>query len=162
MKEIYLRGKDKDTAILVDDEDYEYLNQFKWYLFKNKTNKIGYAKRFIRKNRKTKVIAMHRELLNITDSGIQVDHRNENSLDNQKINLRSCSSSENMANRGINRRNTSGFKGVSLNKQSGKWEAYITKNRKQYSLGLFKCKYEAAEAYKKAAVEMHGDFANVK
>ena len=57
--------------------------------------------------------------------------------------------------------NTSGYKGVCLHKQTGKYIAQITKNKKQYNLGLFDTPHEAHKVYCKAAKKLHGEFARV-
>ena len=89
MKEIYLtQGK---TAI-VDDDDFDHLNQFKWFYHN------GYAVRHgCRKGAKRDTqIRMHREILN-NPQGI-VDHINGNRSDNRKSNLRISDKTRNMAN----------------------------------------------------------------
>jgi hypothetical protein len=89
-----------------------------------------------------------------------VDHINNIKYDNRIENLRAASRVENNSNRLINSNNTTGFKGVSFHKLTNKFQAYInTKGTRKY-LGLFNTAEEAHEAYKKAAIELHGEFAN--
>ena len=64
-----------------------------------------------------------------------------------------------MWNTRIPRHNTSGFKGVSLNKRNGMWMAKLNKNYKLYYLGEFKTPEEAHRAHLKAAKELHGEYA---
>lgn len=91
-----------------------------------------------------------------------VDHKNGDTSDNRFTNLRSASNSENLWNRGATRANTSGFKGVTATKRLGRmWRATIKNGGKQRHLGYFKTKEEAADAYAKAAAELHGDFARL-
>ncbi len=80
----------------VDDEDYDYLNQWKWYTTKN--HKTFYAARHIRINGKQKLIYMHRVIMNII-KGYKTDHIDHNGLNNQKYNLRICTCQENNRNR---------------------------------------------------------------
>ncbi len=150
MKKIPLtRGK----FAIVDDEDFDSLNRFKWYC-----SDTGYAQRDgqmkdgIRGNR----IHMHRAILKVK-SKVWVDHKNRKTLDNRKQNLRLCKIGKNQWNLKIHKDNQSGFKGVSRVKYG--WRALIAKHRKDYYLGTFKTPKLAAAAYDKAARKLHGSFA---
>ncbi|MEE8382187.1 MAG: AP2 domain-containing protein [Thermodesulfobacteriota bacterium] len=153
MKEIKLtQGK----VVIVDDEDFELLNKWKW-----RFDYKGYAIRSVNFSDGTKgSLYMHRLLLGIQKGDRrQSDHIDGNGLNNQKTNLRACSSSENLCNRGIPKNNTSGYKGVKWHKGEQKWAAAIKKNGKYISLGYYNDKKEAAKIYNEAAIEHHGDFA---
>jgi len=82
-----------DCFALVDDEDFEYLNQFKWSVSFG-----GYATRAkeVEGGRYT-IIQMHREIMN-TPRGLVVDHWDHNGLNNQKSNLKNCTIHENAQN----------------------------------------------------------------
>lgn len=156
MKYIILRGKDGvGKSAIVDDEDFEWLNQSKWYL-----SPRGYScsKTGGRKNQKT--IYMHK-LISGSSIGLKVDHINGNKLDNRRENLRICTHAENIRNSKIQVNNTSGFKGVSWNKDKNKYKAYINIKRKQIFLGYFDKKIEAAMIYNKAALEHFKEFARL-
>lgn len=88
-----------------------------------------------------------------------VDHINENKSDNRICNLRSASRSENMLNRSKNKNNTSGMKGVSFCKCTGKWRAQLIANGKRVNIGRFQSKEQAMNAYLEKARELVGDFA---
>jgi hypothetical protein len=88
-----------------------------------------------------------------------IDHINENKSDNRIANLRPASRSENMFNRGKNKNNTSGIKGVVFCKATNKWRAQIMIDRKSVNIGRFKTKEEAANAYMMKAKELRGEFA---
>ena len=90
-----------------------------------------------------------------------IDHINEIKDDNRFCNLREANHSENLRNRGANKNNTSGFKGVNWHKNTGKWVAKININRKRNHLGYFNDPKEAYKAYCSAANKHHGEFANV-
>lgn len=87
----------------------------------------------------------------IEGSGRIVDHRDGNPLNNRSRNLRPCTTAENSRNRRKPSSNTSGFKGVSLHKRSGRYKAYIMVDRHQTHLGYHNTAEEAAAAYNKAA-----------
>lgn len=135
---------------LVDDEDFEWLNQWKWTYDGNN----GYAKR----NIKDKKLYMHRLILN-TPKGKVSDHKNGNKLDNRKINLRICTYSQNGMNKMIQSNNSSGYRGVKWHKQVRLWEARIKKNGEQIFLGLYNNNIEAGIVYNWAALKYFGEFA---
>lgn len=141
---------------IVDDEDFERLNYYNWSLGKTGNTKKEYAKISI----KRKTIKMHRLIMN-TPQGMDTDHINGNGLDNRKSNLRICTQSQNEANKGLQKNNTSGFKGVQWNKQYKKWSAKINKNKKSFYVGYFTDKKEAAKAYNTKAKELFGEFARL-
>lgn len=88
-----------------------------------------------------------------------LDHRDENKSNNRIGNLRPASRSNNMANRGMNANNSSGFKGVHLFKATGKWQSTITVLGKQKHLGFHDTPEKAALAYDHAARLHFGEFA---
>jgi hypothetical protein len=87
-----------------------------------------------------------------------VDHINGNSLDNRIVNLREATNAENMMNCGAKKNNTSGFKGVSWHKVTGRWQAIIRADGKLKHLGIFATPEEAFVAYSDAAKRYHGQF----
>jgi hypothetical protein len=151
MKTILLtQGK----KVMVDDEDFEYLNQFRWHFSQ------GYAFRRLPKKDGYKIIALHRFLLK-APKGTEVDHVNLNKLDCRKSNLRITNRSGNMANTGLRNNNTSGFKGVYFRDDQHRWVAEIMVNYKKIFLGNHKTKEGGARAYNKTAKKYFGDFARL-
>lgn len=141
---------------IVDDEDFDRLNQYKWY-YDNK-----YAKRTICESKKRYALYIHRKILNLSSNDkIQVDHINHNKLDNRKENLRLATRGQNSQNRTKLSNNTSGYKGVSWHKYRNKWRSIIIYNKQYIYLGLFSNKKDAVTAYKHAAIKYHGEFACV-
>jgi len=155
MKEIILN---KGMVAIVDDEDYDRINKYKWYVCKNKSGNVS-AKRNYFYNGKNHGVYMHREIVNATDPNIPVDHINHNRLDNRKENLRICTQLQNAANKKIYTNNKTGYKGCTLNKITGKYLAGIRVNNKQIWLGTYETAKEAALIYNKAASFYFGEFA---
>ena len=88
-----------------------------------------------------------------------IDHRNTDRADNRFANLREADGSQNMANKVRQANNTTGFKGVSLNKATGKFVASIQRGGAYKYLGLFKTPEQAHAAYAAEAKSLFGDFA---
>lgn len=154
MKEISLsRGK----FAIVDDEDYKKLSVFKWHVLNS--GRRFYAARHANDGTK-RYLLMHREILQ-TSSGLVSDHINGDGLDNRRCNLRVATFSQNSANRGKQRDNSSGFKGVYFYKNDNRWFAQIKVNQKAISLGRFASREEAHNAYAEAARKYYGEFANI-
>lgn len=144
------------SKVVVDDEVYQELSQYRWSVLKN-----GYV---VRTNKKKNspyplgTLYIHRVIMG-PQKGKYVDHINGDKLDNRRENLRVCSPAESICNRQLGKNNKSGFKGVSFNLKVGKWQAFIQVSRKNKYLGLFENPKEAAKAYNKAATDYHGEFA---
>lgn len=101
---------------------------------------------------------MHRIILN-PPRGMFSDHIDGNPLNNQRENLRICNHNQNNFNVGIRKDNKSGFKGVRF--RDNRWTSRIRINNKEYHLGSFLNKIEAAIAYNEAAIKYHGEFARL-
>jgi len=142
---------------IVDPEDFETLNLFKWCAAKD--YETFYAIRYARINNKNTTIKMHRQIMNAKENDI-VDHRDKNGLNNTRENLRIATASQNNANskRGMNR-GKSKYKGVCRDEKCGKWRAGIKHQNKHIHLGMFEDEIEAAKAYDEAAKKYHGEFA---
>ena len=92
----------------------------------------------------------------------QIDHKDTNQSNNKWLNLRKASQPQNMMNRGKNKNNKSGFKGVYKETHTGLWVARITANRHIYILGRYSSPEMAHAAYRAAATRLHGEFARTK
>ena len=145
---------------LVDDEDYERLVAMgKWYFGAG-----AYAIRWVTTYDSTgkrikKTILMHRIIMGV-ENKYEVDHRYGDTLDNRKLNLRVCTKAENGQNRGKNKNNTSGFKGV-WRSGTSRWRCRICVNRTHIHVGYYESLESAAKAYNAAALKYHGEFAKL-
>lgn len=138
----------------VDDRDFDYLSQWKWYA--SKISGRWYAKREVMINGKRRSILLHR-LIAGAFPGQLVDHKNQHTLDNQRDNLRIADRTQNAANSAPHKDNRSGFKGV--DSYRGKWRARIFVRGKRFCLGTFAEKSDAVAAYRTAAQIHFGEFA---
>ena len=148
---------------VVDDDDYEWLSQWKWCVTKVNKGKsdLYYAIRATKKeDGKQTTILMHRAILGLSFGESGVDHIDGNSLNNTKANLRLSTQSQNIAN-GRKRSGSSQYKGVNWQKIPQKWRAGIRLQYKSYHLGLFANEIEAAYAYDVKAKEFFGEYANL-
>lgn len=101
---------------------------------------------------------LHRFILE-APAEMDVDHKNGNGLDCRRENLRLCTASQNGCNRGPQKNNACGLKGVAFYKRTGRWRATIKFEKKCWHLGYFDSPTEAHEVYKAAALRHHGEFA---
>ena len=155
MKEIPLT---RGYVALVDDEDHAELNQYKWSPSEVSPGKI-YAMRRPRINGKFTTVYMHRVLLG-AEKGQQVDHKDGNTLNNTRANIRICDQSQNQCNRSAPpKQNTSGYIGVSWYNRYQKWQASVAWRGRLHFIGYFDDPVEAARARDEKARELHGAFA---
>jgi hypothetical protein len=162
----------RDYWAIVDEDDYEELSKYNWYV--SISRKCIYANRRIlnedRKHRnfpfKHGRLAMHCEVMGTSleyINGVEVDHINRNGLDNRKSNLRISDRTGGARNRGkYGYRNgkecTSKYKGVVVN-SFGFFLSHIFDGVKIVNLGSYEREEDAALAFDRAARELHGEFA---
>ena len=142
----------------VDDEDFEWLSQWKWSALrvqKGNSAERFYACRTDTSTGKQRMILMHRALAKPA-ARMNVDHRDLDTLNNRKGNLRHCNQGQNSLNQnGHSDRRGSRFKGVSWHKKNRKW---ISEFRGRY-IGSFEKEEDAARAYDTAAVAYSPEYA---
>jgi len=156
MKEIQLT---KGMVALVDDEDFERVNKFKWYTFQS--HKVNYAVRDIHIGKIKYRIRMHNLIMNYSPDDILVDHKDGDGLNNQKYNLRFCTHSQNNMNKRPQIGGSSKYKGVHFDRSRNKWTAQIWRNNVYFYIGRFKTEIEAAKAYNTKAIELFAEFARL-
>lgn len=137
---------------LIDDEDYEKCKEYSWYM----RNRLGYPTT----NINGKETALHNYLLGC----LWVDHKDHNTLNNQKDNLRKATKTQNKANSKkyrsyAGKKTSSKFKGVCFCKNNNRYRAYISCGWTRHHLGYFLTEIQAANAYNVAATKYFGEFA---
>jgi len=155
----------------VDDEDFEFLNQWKWYAKKH--GHTFYAIRADYSSGKMKNVRMHRVILGLAPDDRRIsDHIDHCGYNNQRVNLRICTYAQNCMNSQKQKRATSSkYKGVTINiskwfskeKQQmvyyePKFIAAIRVNGKLLSLGSFSSEIEAARKYNEGVLKYFGEF----
>ena len=139
-----------DQAFYFDLEDYDKIKNYYWYI-----EKSGYVKTRVGDGQAA--MGMHQLLC-----GVGCDHINRKRYDNRKENLRMCSQQDNTQNRSLGKNNTSGVIGVSYDKRSNRWIAYLNYYKKRINLGYFEDKEQAVIARLNAELKYCGEFAPQK
>lgn len=138
----------KGSKIVIDAEDVEKVNCYRWFLEK------GYAV----SGSGTRKVYLHRLMLGLTrESCFQVDHVNRNRADNRKGNLRVATNQQNNFNKGKHK--DSPHKHKCCYPRNGKYYAQIYVGGKSHYLGSFATEDAAAAAYDAAAARLHGEYA---
>lgn len=138
----------------IDLEDVDKCKIYKWG-----TNKKGTKNKrvYVVSKENGKTIYLHRFVM-CPSKNMDVDHKNHDTFDNRKSELRVCTRSENTSNMKIRKGYSSKCKGVSWDNNRKKWVASITLKRKTISLGRYDSEKDACIAYNKKAKELFGEF----
>ena len=127
----------------VDQRDYAKLAKHKWYAYRSRG--VLYAGRTIyRLAKMNQIIQMHAAILG-KKPGLEIDHKDRDGLTNRRSNLHFVTHAMNCRNRRKLATASSKYIGVSLDKKTGKWRAYIKNAGKLKHLGLFQTEEEAAK-----------------
>lgn len=144
----------KGCVALVDDEDLPLVAPHRWCVAA-----MGKGHKYAVRQANGKRVILHRTILG-AQPGQYVDHRNGDTLDNRRANLRLCTASENARNR----RKTVGnsqFKGVCWDKRNKNWLASIYYEGCSHNIGRFQDEVAAAKAYNTEAARVFGEFAHL-
>lgn len=101
-------------------------------------------------------VRMHRLILGVPDD-VFVDHKNRDTLDNRRSNLRACTVCQNNAHTRPSHRSISGFKGVG--RYGSSWVARINDGTGLIEIGRFDSAECAAQEYDRVALDLFGEFA---
>lgn len=138
-----------------DMEDYDKIKDYCWHENIDKRNQYSSLKaNSIDEFGKRTIITMHHVII-----GKYYDHIDRNTFNNRKYNLRKASFSENARNKSVQKNNSSGFTGVSFDKKSDKWRAYIRIDGAQKTLGFYKDKEDAIKTRLEYEAKYYGEFA---
>ena len=137
---------------IVDNDMFNYLNQFKWYTAKSYDGNLFYAQKKVRVKGKQRTTRMHNVICGTPLYKKQTDHINGNSLDNRRKNLRIVTCRENSSNQKRKRegKTSSRYVGVYLHKPTNRWVPRIKFKGKYICLGYSKDEKTASEAYQTA------------
>ena len=150
---------------IVDKEDFERVSQFNWSV--KKWYRGGKELIYVHRGEKAEVngkkininTSLHREILNITDPDIHIDHWDHNGLNCTKGNLRICTRSQNCENKLKDYNSAGNYKGVCKIKEKELYQVEIRPKGKRFYLGTFHNEIEGAKAYDMAAIKHFGEFA---
>jgi len=140
---------------LVDDEDYARALAPPWYW----NGRYVVCSLKIRRG-KFKTQGLHRFILK-AKQGQMVDHKNHDTLDNQRSNLRICDNRQNQGNQKYSFRGISRYRGVHFVPKRNVWQAAIRDHGRIRWLGYFESEFDAAKRYDREAVRVFGEFANL-
>lgn len=148
---------------MVDDDLYDWLNQWKWHYRKRSGNRKGgdavRTAHGIDKDGHDKVetVYMAHTILPVP-TGFMVDHADVNPLNNQRNNLRKGRAVHNNRNSRVRVNNTLGVKGVHWSERKQQYIAQISVDYKKIWLGGYKTVEEAKKAYEEGVKKYHGKF----
>ncbi len=135
----------------VDDADFEWLSQWKWQAAWRPTSQSFYAERRFYTENESYTVSMAREILGLRHrDGKLADHKNGDTLNNQRYNLRSTDRRGNNSNKYYHRAGK--LVGASFRKTENKWQSRVQVAGRQVSLGYFPTEIAAHEAYLKAII----------
>jgi hypothetical protein len=170
MKTFTITGLGKNFTVILDDEDFEYVNKYNWHITQNnnRLKKSYYAKRWEAvpgyiMTEKKRGVYLHQEIykrhFGEIPYGMIIDHKDTDSMNNQSSNLRLSTRKQNRFNSCRPVTSKSRFKGVTF--IDGKYTVQIAKDDRKYHIGRFDDEILAAKVYNAVAPIFHGEYAKL-
>lgn len=151
----------KGLFALIDRADVRAVCRFKWQV-KLRPRGTAYAVTTMRVGERRRMVSLHRFIWELHSMSVPlVDHENGWGLDCRTDNLREANHEQNAWNASTQRGTASGVKGVTWDKRSRRWKARISHGGKRIDLARCKRKRDAIAAVRRAARELHGEFARL-
>ena len=161
------RWKDDNVYAIIDLDDLDRVRNYPYTWFAQYRKELDnyYVRCTNYANIKagiSSVVFLHQFIMNA--EGQDVDHINNNTLDNRKCNLRISEHKHNTRNRhGRNSNNKSGYRNVCWDKKCKQWKVQLQVNGKNAILGMFpEDKLEEAGKFAEQMREKYyGEFAGL-
>jgi hypothetical protein len=154
-------AKAAGRVALVDEADAPLVRRHRWHVmeWEMRGTRCGpYAATHTRRpDGRSTTLTMHKLITGYA----RTDHIDGDGLNNTRANLRDAGHAQNLRNRGATRSSTSGYKGVTYDRQTGQWKAQLTHQYRNIHLGRYPTPEDAARAYDAAAVKLHGVYARL-
>ncbi len=151
-------------SVLLDATDWPMAKSYTWYaLYDSKSDTFYAVTKLPSVDGIRRVLGLHRLVMG-DPPGVRIDHKNRDTLDCRKVNLRIADGGQNRANSRVNRNNQSGYRGVYARRDiPNYYVVYISTGTggKTRFIGAFSDPIKAAYAYDDAAREMYGEFASL-
>lgn len=163
LAKIELKRRNKESLwAIIDLDDLERVINFPytWYAKYNHTNDCYYvySSPYCPETQRCNPLFLHQFIMDA--NGQTVDHKDNDTFNNHKSNLRISTDSDNSKNRkSKNSNNTSGYRNVCWSKSDKKWIVQLQINKKNKVLGKFDNVHEAGEFAKEMREKYYGEFA---
>jgi hypothetical protein len=158
----YLIPLTQGQSAQVSPRAYEEISQSRWYAKWDEKGRSFYAMRHEKDSSgRDHIIWMHRQVLGLSiEDPREADHvKTKDTLNNTDVNLRFSTRQQQAYNKTVQRNSATGFKGVWLDKRSGKYNCSITVDKRRIHLGTFTVAKDGARTYDISAIKYHGEFA---